>query len=82
MKHSSKLTTEKNKDLAFITAGFKSWYKALEGFKDHQNSKYHRGVATFEVIVPSCSDLSTMMSDQLTKSRAEELQYLKALMES
>ena len=39
MKHSSKLTTEKNKDPAFITAGFKSWHKALECFKDQQNSK-------------------------------------------
>ena len=81
MKHSSKLTTEKNKNPAFITAGFKSWHKALECFKDHQNSKRHRGAATFEVIVPSCSDPSTMMSEQLTKSRAEERQYLKALME-
>ena len=65
MKHSSKLTTEKNKDPAFITAGFKSWHKALECFKDHQKSKCHRGAATFEVIVPSCSDPSTMMSEQL-----------------
>ena len=72
MKHSSKLTTEKNKDPTFITAGFKSWHKALECFKDHQNSKCHRGAATFEVIVPSCSYPSTMMSEQLTKSRAEE----------
>ena len=63
MKHSSKLTTEKNKNPAFITAGFKSWHKALECFKDHQNSKCHRGAATFEVIVPSCSDPSTMMSE-------------------
>ena len=39
MKHSSKLTPEKNKDPAFITAGFKSWHKALECFKYHQNSK-------------------------------------------
>ena len=81
MKHCSKLTTEKNKDPAFITAGFKSWQKVLECFKDHQNSKCHRGGATFEVIVPSCSDPSTMMSEQLTKSRAEERQYLKALTE-
>ena len=70
MKHSSKLTIEKKKDPAFIAAGFKSWHKALECFKDHQNSKCHRGAATFEVIVPSCSDPSTMMSEQLTKSRA------------
>ena len=81
MKHSSKLTTEKNKDPAFITAGFKSWHKALKCFKDHQNSKCHSGAANFEVIVPSCSDPSTMMSEQLTKPRAEERQYLKALME-
>ena len=81
MKHSSKLTTEKNKDPAFITARLKSWHKALKCFKDHQNSKSHEGAATLEVTVPSCSDPSTMMSEQLTKSIAEERQYLKALME-
>ena len=81
MKHESKLTAEKNKDPAYITNGFKNWKKAPECFKDHQNSKCHRGATTFEVIVPSCNDPSTMLSEQLLKSRAEERQYLKALME-
>ena len=81
MKHKSKLTAEKNKESAYISVGFKNWKKAPDCFEDHQNSKCHSGASTFEIIVPSCRDPSTMLNEQLTKTWAEERQYLKTVME-
>ena len=46
MKHGSKLTTEKNKDPASITTGFKSWHKALDV------SKITRKVNAIKVLLP------------------------------
>ena len=81
MKHESKLSAEKNKEPAYISTGFKNWKKAPDCFKDHQNSKCHKGACTFEIIVPSCKDPITMLNSQVEKSRIEERQYLKTIME-
>ena len=82
MKNISKLTgTEKNKELAYVSAGFKNWKKAPECFKQHQNSKCYNVSATLEIIVPSCGDAVAMMNENLSKSQSEERQYLKVVME-
>ena len=62
MKNLSKLTAEKNKQPAYMSVGFKNWKKTPERFKDHQNSKCHKGAATLAVIVPSCGDSLAMMN--------------------
>ena len=64
----TKLTAEKNKEPANTSLGFKNWKKAAECFKDHQNSKCHKGAATLAVIFLSCGDSLVMMNQQLTKS--------------
>ena len=51
MKNVSKLTSEKNKEPAYISFGFKNWKKATECFKDQQNSKRHNEAATLAVII-------------------------------
>ena len=81
IKNLSKLTAGKIKEPAYTLIGFKNWKKAPECFKDHQNSKFHKGAATLEIIVPSCGEPLAMMNQQLEKSRAEERKYLKVVME-
>ena len=81
MKKISKLKGEKNKEPAYTSIGFKNWKKASECFKNHQNSKCHKGAVTLAFIVPSCGDPLAMMNHQLAKSRAEERKYQKIVME-
>ena len=82
MKNVSKLTgTEKNKEPAYISAGFKNWKKAPVCFKEHQNSKSLKVSATLEIIVPSCGDAVATMNKSLSKSQSEERQHLKVVME-
>ena len=66
MKNVSKLTAEKNKEPESVL--FKNWEKAPECFKDHQSSKYYKGVASLAVIIPSCGDPLSMINQQLAKS--------------
>ena len=72
MENLLKLTAEKNKEPASTSVGFKNWKKTTECFKDHQNSKCHKGAATLVVIIPSSGDPLAMMNQQLARSRAEE----------
>ena len=66
MKNVSKLTgTEKNKEPAYISVGFKNWKKAPECFKEHQNNKCRKVSATLEIIVPSCEYAVVMMNESL-----------------
>ena len=62
MKNLSKLTAEKNKEPAYTLIGFKNWKIDPECFKDHQNSKCHKGTATLEIIVPSSGEPLAMMN--------------------
>ena len=50
MKNLSKQKAEKNKELAYISVGFKNWKKVPECFKDHQNSKCYKEAAILAVI--------------------------------
>ena len=81
MKSFSKLTAEGNKEPAFTSIGFKNWKKALDSFKEHQNSKCHKGAVTLEVIVPSCGDPLAMMNQKLEDSRMKERRYLRIVVE-
>ena len=52
--HQEKLTTEHNKDPAYLTTGFRNWKKALKCFKEHELSKCHTAALTYETVVPKC----------------------------
>ena len=56
---------EKNKEEAFLGIGFRNWKKALDSFKEHQKSKCHIAVLTFEVTVPQCSNVQEMTSEKI-----------------
>ena len=67
MKKVSKQTAEKNKEPAYTSVELKNWKKAPECFKDHQNSKSHKGTATLTVIVPSCGEFENTTFQNMVK---------------
>ena len=82
MKHHKKMSAEHNKDLAYISNGFKSWKKAPKCFSDHEKTKCHAAALTYEVTVPKCQDVSEMTSTIVQQQREKERHYLKMIMES
>ena len=66
---------------AYITKGFNNWKKTLEAFVDHQQSKAHRAVVTYESLVPQCGDVLEMTVNDLNNKRLAERKYLIKVME-
>ena len=79
--HKDKLLAENNKNLAYISTGFKNWKKAPECFKDHEKSKCHTAALAYQTIVPKCGDVAELNNEQLVKQKFNEHQYLKIVME-
>ena len=52
--HNEKLTSERQKDPAYISTGFASWKKAPECFKEHEQSKCHTAALTYKTVVTKC----------------------------
>ena len=52
MTNGKKLTTERKKDPAYISAGFTSWKKAPECFKEHKQRKCHIATLIYETYAP------------------------------
>ena len=64
-----------------ITKGFNNWKKALDAFVDHQQSKAHRAVITYESVVPQCGDVLEITANDLNNKRLTERKYLIKAME-
>jgi len=66
----------------YISTGFRSWKKAPECFKKHEDSNCHGAALAYEIVVPECKDVGELTSTTLVKERLELRQYFKVLMES
>lgn len=55
---------------SFVKDGFHNWNKAHARFKTHENTTLHR-IASTSVIQKRTTNISTMISKQLTKERAD-----------
>ena len=64
-----------------MSAGFNNWKKALDSFKDHQESKLN--VATFglEFVVPECGNIREMTSENLKTKMIENKKCLLKIIE-
>lgn len=75
------LRSERMKEFAYISWGFRSWKKAPKCFEEHQASSCHKTALSFHVLVPQCGDVVEMVNDHLVKSRLEERRYFYKVME-
>ena len=82
IKHFDKLTEERTQELAFISDGFRNWKKSPKSLSEHAKSKPHLAAHHHEIVVPQCRDVGEMLDSNLEKSRKEERQYLKIVMEN
>ena len=73
----SQLQAKPSKETPFILTGFNNWKKALEKFKNHQNSLCHKASLTYEEVLPQCGGVREMSDKTLKTER--ELNY-KCLM--
>ena len=80
--HQDKLTTENNKDPAYISVGFKNWKKAPSCFKEHKKSKCQMAVLSYQTVIPHCKDPKEMISTELVKKRERERLYLTIIMDT
>ena len=74
-------TGELSKEQAYINNGFKLWKKAPKCFTEHEQSKTHTTAKTYEVLVPRCTDVGDMLSDDLNAKRLEQRKYFIKVME-
>ena len=81
-KHVTKLDSEKNKEEAFLSAGFRNWKKAITRFADHQKSKCHLTAVTFEVTIPICGNIQEMTNESLKAKMKENRQCLIKVIET
>lgn len=66
--------TEHDKDIVYISTGFKNWKKALKCFKSH------KATLTNQVIVYKCGNIAELINKDLLKQRSNERQHLKVVM--
>ena len=70
------MLSERNKEVAYINKGFRSWKKAPKCFEDHQASNSHKAAAAYHVVIPKCKDVEEMTNKNLVDSRLRARGYL------
>jgi len=68
--------SERNKEQAYISVGFKSWKKAPNCFKIHEQTSCHKAAAALELVVPGCSNIAEMTDKNVKDSRMKERKHL------
>ena len=64
------LFSVRNADRCFLSEGFSNWKKAIEKFREHQQSKCHRAATESMIELPKkCGDVAEIHSDKLTKQK-------------
>ena len=83
-KHASKLTVEKNKEEAFLSAGFHSWSKATTAFRVHQKLKCHLAALNFEVTILRClcGNVIEMSNESIKAGMKENRKCLIKILET
>ena len=74
--------SERNKEAAYITNGFRSWKKAPKCFEEHQESKCQKMATVYQVVVPTCKDIAEMTKESLNAERKNKRRYLLDIIRS
>ena len=70
------LSSERNKEPAYISDGFNSWKKAPKCFEEHQKTNCHIAAASMETIVPNCGDVAEMTNKNILDKKRKERKHL------
>ena len=76
MKLSTKL------EMTFIETGFTNWKKAIEKFKDHEDSSCHREAINVSEIAERNANLPEMFDSKLTYEKFDNRQAFLEILES
>ena len=64
------LFSVRNADRCFLSEGFSNWKKAIEKFREHQESRCHRAATESMIELPKkCRDVAEIHSDKLTEQK-------------
>ena len=69
------LSSERNKEQAYISVGFNSWKKAPKCFEEHQKTNCHKAAAAMETIVPNCGDVAEMTNKNILDTKRKERKH-------
>ena len=56
--------------------------EALDSFKEHQKSKCHIAVLTFEITIPQCGNIQEMTSEKIKSNMQENQKCLIKIIET
>ena len=57
------LNNERNVEDAYTNKGFSSWKKAPQCFEEHKQTNFHKGAASYHVVILKCKDIGEMTND-------------------